>query len=348
MTALQGAFHQQYLAPKGIDGAALKESYLAANRTSFPSDDLATVLKDQPRSREVLISAVAILGRYAALLADCPPEDARDFALFDCGACHHELRSRFPSDARVRRKVVAGRPPAATWTLALARRSVDQAVATPDHEALVVGDPARSMRQWRDEFQESLAALDRALSLRPFGERDPTRAAAGRLRDSCDAIAQGLTVSPLSESDSERLLARLAHPRDDEDRDYHAARQYAWGIREVLKDLAGVPHRNYALAGLKFAAPPARSLSPRVLLALGAKADAQVASNDPRVMQRINGLFGADPWFGPLRLRLPSGQQETVTGHLAESLSAISQYDPEFFRERLKTLQAQYGLEEPE
>ena len=69
-------------------------------------------------------------------------------------------------------------------------KSVDQAVATPDHEALVVGDPARSMRQWRDEFQESLAALDRALSLRPFGERDPTRAAAGRLRDSCDAIAQ--------------------------------------------------------------------------------------------------------------------------------------------------------------
>ena len=85
-----------------------------------------------------------------------------------------------------------------------------------------------------------------------------------------------------------------------------------------------------------------------MLLALGAKADAQVASNDPRVMQRINGLFGADPWFGPLRLRLPSGQQETVTGHLAESLSAISQYDPEFFRERLKPLQAQYGLEEPE
>jgi hypothetical protein len=69
-----------------------------------------------------------------------------------------------------------------------------------------------------------------------------------------------------------------------------------------------------------------------------------VMSNDPRILERIDGLFGSDPWFGPLRLRLPAGQQETIVGNLADSLGAISRHDPAFFQERLKPLRDQYPL----
>ncbi len=358
LAALRAAFHQQYLAPKGIDLSALKDSYLAANRGGLPSVELPVVLSDQPRGRDVLISGVAVLARYASMLADCPPEDATDFALFDCGACHHELRNRFPSDARVRRRVTPGRPPAALWTLALARLGVDHAanvaaaaVAIPAAttaptaaSAAVATAPMRTSAEWREEFEASIEALDAALSARPFGDFERRGAAARRLQAACDAIAQGLATAPFLEADAERLLARLAHPKNGEERDYHTARQYAWAIREVVKDLAGVPHRNDAPGAARFVSPPARPVPARVLAALGAKSDTMVMSNDPRVIERIDGLFGSDSWFGPLRLRLPAGQQETIVGNLADSLSAISRHDPAFFQERLKPLQTQYPV----
>ncbi len=372
LAALRTLFHQQYLAREGIDISALKDSFLAANRASLPSSELPVVLNDQPRGRDILISGVAVLSRYASMLADCPPDDATDFALFDCGACHHELRNRFPSDARVRRRVTPGRPPAALWTLALARLGADhaaasssgrvtatgpsnaEAAATPTDAKPVDAKPAdskpadaRTLAQWRDEFHESIEALDAALSARPFGDFERRAAAARRLQTACDAIAQGLAAAPFLEADAERLLAKLAHPRDGEERDYHTARQHAWAIREVAKDLAGVPHRNDAPGGARFVSPPARAVPTRVLAALGAKADAMVMSNDPRIIERIDGLFGADPWFGPLRLRLPAGQQETIVGNLADSLGAISRHDPAFFLERLRPIQAQYPLAPP-
>ena len=333
LARLRSAFHQQFLAPKEIDISALKDNYLVANQGGLPSVDLPTVLSDQPRGRDVLISGVTVLSRYASLLADCPPEEANDFALFDCGACHHELRNRFPSDARVRRRVTPGRPPAALWTLALARFGAD-------HAAEVAPTPPIS--QARDEFYASIDALDAALSARPFGEFEPRKAAARRLQAACEALAEGLATAPFLEADAERLLAKLVHPRDGEDRDFHTARQHAWAIREVLKDLAGVPHRNDAPGAAKFVSPPARPIPARVLAALGAKQDATALSNDPRILKRIDGLFGADPWFGPLRLRLPAGQQETIIGNLADSLGAISRHDPAFFRERLQPIQAEY------
>jgi hypothetical protein len=343
LAALRAAFHQQYLAPKGIDLASLKDSYLAANRGGLPSAELPVVLSDQPRGRDVLISGVTVLGRYASLLADCPPDDATDFALFDCGACHHELRNRFPSDARVRRRVTPGRPPAALWTLALGRLGTEHAAAVAPTPEASFGS-VRTLSQWRDEFHASIEALDAALSARPFGDLEKRGAAARRLQAACDAIAQGLATSPFLEADAARLLAKLAHPRDGEERDYHTARQHAWAIREVVKDLAGVPHRNDAPGGARFVTPPARPVPARVLAALGAKTDAMVMSNDPRILERIDGLFGSDPWFGPLRLRLPAGQQETIVGNLADSLGAISRHDPAFFQERLKPLRDQYPL----
>ena len=254
----------------------------------------------------------------------------------------------------MRRRVTPGRPPAALWTLALARLGANHAATSSSEPVAATGSSgpetaakpadARTLAQWRDEFHASIEALDAALSARPFGDFERRGAAARRLQTACDAIAQSLAAAPFLEADAERLLAQLAHPRDGEERDYHTARQHAWAIREVVKDLAGVPHRNDAPGGARFVSPPARAVPTRVLAALGAKTDAMVMSNDPRIIERIDGLFGADPWFGPLRLRLPAGQQETIVGNLADSLGAISRHDPRFFQERLRPIQTQYPL----
>lgn len=340
---LQTAFHQQYLAPKNVPLEALRDSYLTANRQSYPSEDPAGLMDDQPRSRDALVASLAVLAQYALVLKNCPPEWERDFAYYDCQACHHELRATFPSDARVRRATTPGRPPAAFWTRTLARQAAATVASRLGNELLGPAESLQGGRAWSDELDRAIGQLDEAFTARPFGDWDAIRGAASRVETACQALGNGLAARPFPRAAAEELLARLAHPKGDEDRDYHAARLSAWAIRETLKDLAGVPYRNYALE-LKVPRLPVRDVPPRVMVALGAKEDVKVPADDPRVMRRIDGLFGADPWWGPLRLRLPAGQQETILGHLPESLAAISQYDPQFFRESLVPIQRQYPL----
>ncbi|MFO0871175.1 MAG: multiheme c-type cytochrome [Pirellulales bacterium] len=327
---LEAAFRQQYLTPRGIAPQALHPSYLDAQRPAVAANNVAALADDLPRARDVLISATAVLGQYAELLAESPAEDAHDFALFDCSACHHELRVQFPSQVRRRRAGLPGRPAAALWTLALARLAVTAAAGpTPAAERL-------------HDTEQALTELETALTARPLGDSEATVAAAARLQKLCELRGNELAATPLTEQRVQALLAQLVDPEAEAWHDYHAARQYAWAIRELLKDLAGVPHRNYALPALQAAAPPERQVPAQVLAALGARPDVQVSSGDPRVMQRIDALFGNDPWLGPLRLRLPAGQQDTVVDHLRGYLEAISRYDAEALRTRLVPLHRHY------
>ena len=300
-----------------IDASAFAAGYLEANQASFSPEPAADLF----RSKDVAISGVGVLGAYASLLANAPAKLAGDFALYDCSACHHELRSRFPSQSRVRRTVTAGRPPPAYWTLALARVGTRQ---------------LSESQELGQELEAAIAELDQAFSARPLGDPAAIKTAAGRLQRSCAAIAQSLARQPMRQDDAARLLADLAHPQGDEDRDYHSARQHAWAIREAIADLAGLPLRP-AASPVEQPKPLAKPLSPALVALLrpaaGKEADAA------HVRQRIDSLFGDDAWQGPLRLRLPSGQKETIVRHLGESLEAISSYDSQWFRQRLAPIQ---------
>jgi hypothetical protein len=293
-----------------IERSAFASSWLDANAAGLSPTPAA----DLPRTREVLVSAVGVLGAYASLLADVPAEMRTDFALYDCGACHHELRSRLPSESRVRRRLPPGRPPPAFWPLALARPAAEQSDGGAALEA-------------------ALVELDAALGARPFGQQAQVKTAAEKLRVVSLTVAGELSKRPVDERAAAALLASLADPRHDEDRDFHAARQRAWAIRAVLYDLAAVPLRGDG-------SPPAsRALSPAVGSVLGLSPQEAIPSSDPQVRLRIEGLFGDDPWQGPLRLRLPAGQQESVVGQLPHFLEAISAYESAWFRERLRPIQ---------
>ena len=291
-----------------IERSGFAATYREANAGSFSEQPTA----DLARSKDVLVSGLGVLSAYASLLAQAPDEERTDFALYDCGACHHELRSQFPSEARVRRNLPPGRLPPAYWTLALARQGAQRSGQ-------------------RGEFEEALRDLDQAFGARPFGDPAAVKAAATRLESVCASIGRELAADPLDAAAGAELLASLANPQHDEDRDYHSARQLAWAIREVLADLAAADSR-----------PVARPLSPSLAAALGFPPATEIMPDDPRVRGQIDGLFGDDAWQGPLRLRLPAGQHETIVGRLPESLHAISSYDPAWFRERLRPIQAAF------
>ncbi len=313
------------------DKIKLAGSYLAANPASFSPDPKS----DMARGKDVLISGLGVLATYAELVGSIRAADATagpEFSIYDCTACHHELRSDFPTAARVRRPGLPGRPPPAFWTLALARLGAAQA---------------------RADIEPAIAELDAAFSARPFGDPEGMPAAAKGLAEQCWAAAQNLATQPLDNAAATQLLARLAHPEHDVDRDYHAARQYAWAIREVVKDLAGVPHRNYALlADAGVAGPPPATVPPQLVKLLGGVQGARVPAKHEEVRRRIDALFdrgdpvvpGAVNWHLPLRLRLPAGQEQQVIGNLPDWLAAIATYRPEEFRAALAPIQRAYPL----
>ena len=291
----------------------LSDNYLAANAASFSSQPTA----DMGRTKDVLIGALSVLANSAALVAEAPHKAANDFALFDCGACHHELRSDFAATTRPLRGLPPGRPPGPEWPRPLA--------------ALAAGEHA--------ELAKALAALDASYAARPFGQSEPKRKAAEDVRDACRQLATGLVRQPLDEAAAAEILRQLTdemrYQARGELRDYHSARQLAWAAREIALDLAGVPLRENSHVIV-----PAQAAEFRASLGtlLGV-----LPSDQPEVVRRqIQAIFSAnyrpDPWDGPLRLKLPAGQDTSILDNLPESLTAISSYDSDSFAERLKLI----------
>jgi hypothetical protein len=305
---------------------ALAPNYLAANPGSFSPDPS----QDMARAKDMLISGLGVLKTYAELARDASRDDASwpDFAIYDCGACHHELRSKFPSAARPRRTGLPGRPPAAFWTLALARLGARQ-----------LGD------EQAGALDAAVAEFETAFTAQPFGNREQIAATASKLAALCGQSGQALAAQPLDKRAAEALLSRLVNPENDIERDYHAARQYAWAIREVIKDLSGVPHLNYTIPRAGLAPPPPGLVPEELVVLLGGPRKAEVPVEHEAVRRRIDKLFdggrpGDELWHTPLRLRLPAGQEQQVVGNLADWLAAIAAYDPKQFQERLEVIRA--------
>ncbi|MDX1946761.1 MAG: multiheme c-type cytochrome [Pirellulaceae bacterium] len=310
----------------------LAENYFAANPGSYSTSPE----QDWGRTKDVAISSLAVLRGYAALIADWPANEPLDFSHFDCGSCHHELRSEFPSSFRVRRTGVVGRPPAALWTTALPR--------------LAAGSVGPANPPELAKFDTAIMQLNQGYSARPFGDRTIVTEAAQELKATCDLLGASLARMPTDAAAGKALLAKLLNPANDDHRDYHAARQIAWATCEILKDAAGVPERNFALAEPEEndKPEPAPKLTPEILKLLRGPGNAQIAADNKFVRERIERIFN-EPIYGtesnPLHLKLPAGQTETVTGHLAESLAAIAAFDPQLFNKRLKEIREALGIE---
>ncbi|MFN0019946.1 MAG: multiheme c-type cytochrome [Pirellulaceae bacterium] len=210
-----------------IADADIKANYREAN---FPEakegDDPFTNL---PRTQEVTISGVVVLKAYAALAGDYAQEVAQgnkrfnwpEFALYDCVACHHELRRQEGFSARPAGSSPPGRPPMPRWTSALL------GLATEKKPCL----------------DENLRALEFAFTQRPFGDPKKIAAAAEKLGPQLDQLCRELRAARFDEGRCAKSVAVLLGSSGTADvRDYSSARQVAWAIQGLRQDQEKIPY----------------------------------------------------------------------------------------------------------
>jgi hypothetical protein len=188
------------------------KEFLAAN----PS---ATAGGDFHKSRSALLSSLVAMEASLTLVGWQFDDQKKlpDFAVFDCYACHHDLKS--PAWRQQRKDVKRpGRPRPAVWPTTL----VDAALAFADV------DPAA----WHAALDEYRDAFD----AQPFGNAEREAAARSKLQAELKKIIVAVEASPSDKAAAERAFVRLCSPTDAT-LDYDAARQTAWAVRVLAIDL---------------------------------------------------------------------------------------------------------------
>jgi mono/diheme cytochrome c family protein len=210
----------------GVSDEGIKANYLEAH--GFASPDAAA---DLPRAKDVTVGGAAVLAAYVRLIGDYAALAADnkaawpELALYDCSACHHELRAGLAVAMRPKRKHVPGRPPPATWPAALTMLAGQRAAASEGEKS-----------DW-PLVQAQLLQLDRAMTDRPFGNPDAIRKAAQPLAEALRRMMGNAEQSRYTDTAGRQAVQLLADTARPEVNDFYSARQIAWAIREVAKDL---------------------------------------------------------------------------------------------------------------
>ncbi len=248
---------------------------------------LAGSSHDLEQTRQVVIGGLVGLRASMRLMADAPgaataSTSTRDFARFDCTACHHELRrvdDTVPWRQVRRVGSIPGRPTTPDWPLVLARLGVEG-------------------RQ--SELDGRLLKLRDGLGRRPFGD-DSTPAAARAVADWADAAIRDFSASPIDEARALGLLDRLARMAIDAPPDYDSARQIAWAFRAIYSEVvpekrrpAEIESELKALAAeLLLDLPPARTKALIVPTTLSRRLEDAAAFDPAAFREHFRRMAGA-------------------------------------------------------
>lgn len=260
---------------------------------------------DLPQSRAVVLGGLVAASYSAKLLAHQAGKDGElpDFAAFNCYDCHHDLRKNSWRQRRTTgvgtpgQKRIAGRPQRWVWPQTLIQLGVRQ-VSESD------ADYQKKVASLQAEF----AALDAAVTSRPFGDSTAIRNAAEALERSLNALAKEIAIRPFSESDARRSLKLLANPERELYFDYESARQLAWGTRIIASELQLRP-----------------------------KAPVERRTADETIRDAFEKRTTVQ---GLLSLSLPSQRAGSIEKELPQSLERIYRYDPADFVKQWDLLRA--------
>jgi len=216
----------------GIPAKAIKGSYREAN---FPAaaDAGLDPCSDLPRTKDAIVAGVVVLESYVRLMGEYSSEATEnkagwpELALYDCAACHHELRSRLGLKHRPLRRHAPGRPPLATWPVVLAQLGSAQAAGY---------EPTATADRW-SSIRAQLLELEQAATTRPFGDPVAIRTAAQPLSASLSKLAADAAASHFDAAAATNALRYLTEPANYETNDYSTARQAGWAIRALAADL---------------------------------------------------------------------------------------------------------------
>jgi hypothetical protein len=217
----------------GVPLDAVKDSYVAANfpeaiaKGHNPVTDLAGF-------RDAAIGGATVQAIYAKIVGDYAASAAEgknawpELALYDCSACHHELRSGLATQTRPKRHHPPGRPPLATWPEALSRLALRQA---ENYEAPRINARSASL-------QSLFANLARAATSRPFGDPAVLRTTANEFARTMDQLALDATATRFDERAAGQAIQFLTDARNYEASDFSTARQVAWALTALVNDAA--------------------------------------------------------------------------------------------------------------
>jgi hypothetical protein len=216
----------------GVPLDAIKASYREANALLVDNSG-HDPCSDLPRTRDAIVAGAVVLESYVRLLSDYTTSAAEgkaawpELALYDCAACHHELRSGLGLKDRPIRRHAPGRPPLATWPIALAQLSAAQASGYDEKAVLARWSPIRGR----------LSDLEQAATSRPFGDLAAIDAATKPLAASLMQLTADAAASRFDATAASNALRHLSNPSTYETQDYATARQAAWAIRAIAGDL---------------------------------------------------------------------------------------------------------------
>ena len=193
------------------------------------------------RTRSLLAGAAAAAGEYLRLTGQLADETVKspvqrgdwpELAVFDCYACHHELKS--PAWRQLRRPPVGvpGRPALQEWHFALARIALK-----------LDGVPAA-------DLDAKLADVRKALAAQPFGNAKDLAQPAQTAAAWFYARGRDLEKKPVTREQGIALLKEIAAVGSTELLDYDSARQLVWAFQVVSADLANAYPDAKKIAGL--------------------------------------------------------------------------------------------------
>ncbi len=178
-------------------------------------------------TRALMVAALAARVQWLDLyIASAESHQWADYSLYDCAACHHELRSHSRRQQRyltidpLRQPSAPGRPRQNEWPDVVLRI------------AYVFGGKASLTKTL--ELETKLESLFNAT---PFGNADDVRMTAEELRSHLIEAIDTVERKPVPASVAKAVLRGLSTTPEDKLLTYDSARQVVWAIQMVAKEL---------------------------------------------------------------------------------------------------------------
>jgi hypothetical protein len=312
--------HSRKLQEKGH--FQFESDFIPQNRLGASIDEARS---DRPRTKGVLVGGIVALSESLQLFAkETGPGKGLEFALFDCQACHHDLR--LPAWRQSRSGGGRpGRPRPPEWPSILAKIGVSQAELHPE-----------AAQKDLELLQNKLQELAQAVDERPFGGSAKVQEVingknnqGNGLIDWLDKKAHVLAMRQFSNDDAQRALKQLYKLGSTGVHDFHSARQIAWAIRAIEAE-NGLNYPSFPAYVADLPDKERRNNEERDIEIWRTWHQREWQSADARAAAIIG------PLNEPLQLILPARQQGSVVKNLGPFLKSNANYDPELFRRLVK------------
>lgn len=311
-----------------------QKDYFAAN---FPGQEAPQL--DLPRTKSTLIGGVMALRESLHLFGEQAVDKHEtsvwpELAVFDCAACHHDLRSKSWRRERGYGKSIPGRPQFFAWPTALVKVAVRHRVGE---------DNAKFKTQW-EEFDSNLEKLRQVLDKQPFGApaqiRAITHGTDGKsgLVAWLDKLADEIFKSPVREADAKRALKAVLALETTDYPDFHSARQILWAYRTIQSEA----QTEYPKFKPRADGETLRGAQERAIQNLALFREWEADQKTPSFDKTDESLAKYD-FNKKLSLKLPAGVDYVIAAKLTESLDAAATYDPDWFKAQL----AKFAKEQP-